>query len=149
MGNLNCAQYINFWNKFDSHVDNEKIISVREAYQEIKNGGDNLAEWAEKNKKSFFHIPEQEELIFVQKIFQNKHYQKLIKIRNIASGTPVADPFLIAKAKVIQGCLITEDGFFRDGRLKLGSPSPAFICKELGIECLNLTNFMKKERWSF
>ena len=139
-----------FWQNFDKYVDEKRIISVREVLREIQEVDDRLAIWAKSVNKEFFSEPNNKELIFVEEIFKNDHYQKLIKKSHKLTDRPIADPFLIARAKNIQNsCLITEDGFYQDGTLKKGGPTPAFICNDLNIDCINLDNFMEKENWKF
>ena len=148
-GNFQESRFPSFWKKFELFVKEQKIVSVREVLREIEDNGDRLSKWAINKKKDFFLEPQIDELEFVQEIFQNRHYQRLIKQRQMISSAPVADPFIIAKAKSIEGCVITEDGFYRDGRVKKGGPSPASICKDFGIACVNLDGFMEREGWEF
>ena len=139
-----------FWKHFNEYIDQKNITSVREVLREIREGGDRLAYWAtESVDKKFFSEPTEEEISFVTEIFRNEHYQKLVKRKQMITNKRIADPFLIARAKIKKGCLITEDGFYLDGRLKKGGPSPASICADLKIECVNLDNFMEKENWKF
>lgn len=58
-------------------------------------------------------------------------------------GKPVADPFVIAKAKVLKGCVITQES---------KKPNAAHIpnvCEYFSIDCLNLEGFMEREDWIF
>ena len=142
-----------FWKEFYKMVDKNKIISVREALNEIKDNQDRLSSWAQERKKTLFLKPIEEELEFIEKIFQETNYQKLIDRKKIKSGGHMADPFIIAKAKHVNGCVITEDGFFLSGRLKNekgnGKISLASVCRDINIDCVNFNGFMKKEGWEF
>ena len=147
--NYQRSVFPTFWKKFDDYVEKGRLVSVREARQEMENGNDRLSEWVKAQGKNFFGEPDGAELAFVEKIFANKHFRGLVARKAILAGYPVADPFLIAKAKISGRDLITEDGFFKDGRMKENAPSPAWVCHNLGIGCVNLDGFMKREGWRF
>ena len=139
------------WQNFDNMVENSFIFSVDEVYKEISNKtgiNDRLTGWAEENK-SFFKKPTESELMFVSEIFKIKQFRELITKEAILSGKPVADPFVIAAAKIYNACVVTFDGFSQDGNVKLNSPKVANICRHFSIECCNLEQFMEKENWIF
>ena len=103
---------------------------------------DRPTQWAKKNKRLFF-APSAEELQFVNEIFAVAHFQQLIEMQKILSGRPVADPFVIAKAKVEHGIVVTEESY-KENAAKIPN-----VCEHFGIECINLEDFMQKENWQF
>ena len=60
-------------------------------------------------------------------------------------GTPVADPFVIACAKIRQGTVVTEE------RLKPHAAKIPNVCQHPGVSvpCIDLEDFMQKQGWSF
>jgi hypothetical protein len=94
-------RFPSLWEKFESMLEENKIISVREVFNEINSYGneDRLIEWA-KLHKNIFLKPNREELVFVTEIFKIEHFQTLIRKKERLQGKPVADPFIIAKAKI-------------------------------------------------
>ena len=48
-------------------------------------------------------------MIFVKKIFDIIPFQQLVAQKQRLKGTPVADPFIIASAKIKNACVITEE----------------------------------------
>ncbi|MCZ6821218.1 MAG: DUF4411 family protein [Calditrichaeota bacterium] len=58
-------------------------------------------------------------------------------------GTPVADPFVIASARIRQACVVTEEG-----KKKNAARIPN-VCEYFGVDCTNLEGFMERERWRF
>lgn len=132
------------WEKFESLIEDNKIVSVREVLNEIDTYGDTdrLTEWAKVNRK-FFLQPTQEELLIVSEIFKVNHFQNLIRRKELLQGKPVADPFVAAKAKVFDGCVVTEE------RWKENSAQLPNVCEHFGIPCINLEEFMKREEWTF
>ena len=136
-------RFPSLWEKFDQLVKEGVIISVREVYNEIEERGDRLSQWA-KNNRHLFQQPSPEELAFVVEIFKVTHFQSLIRKKERLQGKPVADPFVIAKAKILNGCVITQE---------LKKPNAAGIpnvCEYFNnIDCLNLEGFMERENWTF
>ena len=82
-------------------VAEQKIVSVREVLNELKAHEDSLCDWA-KSHRDLFPQPTFQELEFVAKIFNITHFQTLIRKKERLKGNPVADPFVIAKPKVLQ-----------------------------------------------
>ncbi|MGA1826094.1 MAG: PIN domain-containing protein [bacterium] len=132
------------WEKFELLINDQIIISVREVYNEINTYGnvDRLVEWA-KDNQSFFPLPAIEELEFVTEIFKVNHFQNLIRKKERLQGKPVADPFVIAKAKINKGCVVTQEEW-RENSAKIPN-----VCEHFGIPCMNLEEFMQKENWTF
>jgi len=128
------------WSKFDNLVKNGSLISVSEVYNELIKSNDFISSWANKHKE-IFHKPTAEEMILVTKIL-GKH-KELIKKKNIVGGKPVADPFLIAKAKSENLILVTTEIY------KTNAHSIPNICDELDVEYMNLQEFMLNENWEF
>ncbi|WP_094545731.1 DUF4411 family protein [Petroclostridium xylanilyticum] len=79
----------------------------------------------------------------VQDIFKVEHFQVIISGKNLLSGKPVADPFVIAKAKIIDGTVITNEANKPNGA-KIPN-----ICERFNVKCINLEQFMEVEGWSF
>ena len=144
IGNYYPERFPSFWEKFDTSVENGKIISVKEVYRELdyQVTQTNLREWIESHKKIFL-IPSEEETSFVGKIFAIPHFLALIKQRNQLTGSPVADPFVIASAYTRQACVVSEEKF------KENAAQIPNICKHFGVKCVNIEGLMKNEGWEF
>ena len=140
--NFYPERFPSLWVKFDELVRDGTIISVREVYNEIEGYGDRLPQWVKK-EKDFFQQPSTEELAFVGKIFKVPHFQSLIREKARIQGKPVADPFVIAKAKALNGCVITQEKHMPN------APKIPNVCEHFKIDCTNLEGFMKKENWKF
>jgi hypothetical protein len=135
-------RFPSLWEKFDRSVEKELIISVREVQKEIEGYGDRLSDWA-KRRQDFFQKPTPEELIFVTDIFRVRHFQSLIREKERLQGKAVADPFVIAKASAVGGCVVTQEA---------DKPNAARIpnvCRHFGISCTDLEGFMERENWTF
>ena len=131
------------WEKFDILVSGEELISVREVFNEIGSSEDSLGIWAKEQKNILFLESTVEELRFVAEIFQVQHFQAMIRKQERLKGKPVADPFVIARAKITGACVVTQEKS-TENAAKIPN-----VCDHFGIPCINLEGFMKKESWTF
>jgi len=136
------SRFPSFWRNFDDYITSGRITSVREVYNEIKDGDDQLAAWAKENR-DIFADPTVEELAFVARIFQVRHFQAMVRQQERLKGSPVADPFVIARAQVHQACVVTQE------TLRSNAARIPNVCEHFDVACLNLEGFMEREDWTF
>ena len=132
------------WDGLDGLVQQQNLISTREVWNELgrqKVSADVLA-WAKHNKQ-IFTTPNAAELQFVAQIFQIKHFQSLIGEQQRLKGTPVADPFIIACAKIKNGTVVTEE------QLKPNAAKIPNVCAHFKVPCIDLEKFMQQQGWTF
>jgi hypothetical protein len=92
------------------------------------------------------------ELLFVAEIFKIRHFQGLIGAQQRLKGTPVADPFVIACARINQATVVTEEGWQHAGKSLALKPNAAKIpnvCAHFKIPCIDLEEFMHQQGWTF
>lgn len=135
-------RFPSLWKKFDRLVEDEQIISVKEVSRELEGQDDLLSQWVRDNK-SFFQLPVTNEFQIVTDIFQIPHFQTLIRKQERLLGKPVADPFVIAKAQSIGGCVITTEKY------KKNAAQIPNVCDRFNIPWMDLERFMKEEDWTF
>lgn len=138
------ARFPTLWGKFNKLISEGRATSVREVLREIDkwSPGRRLVKWANSHK-DFFPAPTPEELDFVSRIFAVRHFQGLIRKKTILEGLPVADPFVIARAKVGNGVVITQEQFIEN------APRIPNVCQHFGVEYVDLEGFMEGEGWRF
>ena len=132
--------FSSLWQSLEELVNNNELFSVREVFNEVSRQDDKVVEWCKKHKQIFL-IPDEVELKLVSDIL-SKH-KELIKKKNILSGSPDADPFLIAVARNRNYKLITEE------KLTPNAHKIPNICMEMGVEFLSLKDFMIELGWKF
>lgn len=137
------ARFPSLWEKFHILVSEGKLISVKEVYNEISSREDALVHWAEAKKDELFSPSTAKELLFVSEIFQIRHFQAMIRKQERLQGKPVADPFVIARAKILD-CQVVTTEVFKDNAA--GIPN---VCKHFSIPCIDLEDFMLQEGWTF
>lgn len=138
------AVFKQIWENLDKLITQQTFISCREVLNELEkqNISNDLSRWAKKNK-NIFTMPSHEEFNFVREIFQIRHFQGLIGEKQRLKGMPVADPFVIACAKVKKGTVVTEERFADNGA-KIPN-----VCIHFKIPCVNLEGFMQNQGWRF
>ena len=137
------ARFPSLWQLFDEMVVEGRILSTREVYAEIQNRPiERLHEWAAAHRE-IFTMPTAAEGEMVAQIFAVRHFQHLIENKKLLKGGLNADPFIIAKAKVIGGTVITMEKYKPNG-VKVPN-----ICEHFEIPCLSLEEFMEAEEWEF
>ena len=139
-------RFPSFWEHFSELIKSGSAVSVSEVEAELS-GRPRLVPAVQELKQlnqEFFPQPSQEEQEFIQDIFRVRRFRNLIGGKAIASGTPVADPFVIAKARITPGmCVVTEE-VFRPNAAKIPN-----VCAHFGIDCINLEQLMQREGWQF
>jgi hypothetical protein len=136
-------RFPSLWDKFHDLVTLEKIVSVKEVYNEIDSGEDTLAVWAKKVKEKLFSPSSAEELRFVAEIFKIQHFQLMVRNKERLKGKPVADPFVIARAKIYSGTVVTNEKY-KDNSAQIPN-----VCERFSIPCISLEEFMQQEGWTF
>lgn len=144
LGNYYPDHFPTFWEKFDHAVKIGKIISVREVRRELDFyvRHPHLSDWIEIHK-SIFLPPNAAEMRFVSKIFAIQHFQSLVSKQSRLEGRPCADPFIVAKANLINGCVVTEEAV-QPNAAKIPN-----VCQHFGIDFTDFQGFMEREDWSF
>ena len=131
------------WHRFDALVSEGKLVSVKEVFNEIGSRDDLLGTWAKEQKPTLFTESTVEELEFVVEIFKVAHFQAMIRKKERLRGKPVADPFVIARAKVLGACVVTQE---KNAENAARIPN---VCDHFVVPCTNLEGFMAKEGWTF
>ncbi len=144
-GNYYPNQFASFWREFNRAVDvDNKIISVREVRRELDHytRHAHLIKWIEEHK-TIFKEPSVDERNFINQILSTKNFKDMLRHEHLFEGKPCADPFIIAAAKFIDGCVVTEES------KKPNSPNIPNVCEHFNIDCTNLQGFMEREGWKF
>jgi hypothetical protein len=129
-----------FWDWLRKHENEGNLYSIRPVYDELKDYGDNLAEWV-KGYDSFF-----------QPIFDAECQKNFRTIVNLCGSTydlshrknehflDSADPWLIAKAMVDGSTVVTEEKFAKEAK-KIIIPN---LCRELGVEYIDTFELLRE-----
>lgn len=128
-----------YWDKFiKPHCDKEKILVQREIYDEILKKDDKLKKWF---KECDISIVETDVEITKEVAKINNKFPNLTKE---SKGRSLADPFVIAIAKLRNATVVTME--HEGTELK---PKIPYVCKKLGVKCIDLYQFIKKNKVKF
>ena len=103
------------WEKLEVMIKAGEVIFVKESYNELdlqtKDGTDQKT-WI-KRFKGFFYSPTNEECVFVAEIYSHRNFRNNVAKKNILEGRPVADAFIVAKARVLgkDAVVVTNEVF--------------------------------------
>lgn len=133
-----------FWDGLNALTDDGTVRSVREVFNELQNDNNAafLQEW-EKAHREVFASPTQAELEAVVEILAIPHFQAVIGKKALMKGTPVADPFIVASARVNEAVVITEESM-RPNAAKIPN-----ICDHFDVEWHDLEWFIEQQGWAF
>lgn len=136
------SRFSSLWVKFGQMINRGEVISVPEIFHELGKGPLSGNQWVSANKFIFTSITESE-AHFVRDIFATRQFTGQLKEKDIEEGNPFADPFVVAKAAVSEGIVVTLE------TKKPNSASIPNICEHFGVPCINLEGFMNRVCWTF
>lgn len=134
--------FVTLWGLFDEMLAAGQFSSTREVRRELEEQSDVATKWAEANI-DLFTTPTAEEGRFVANIYAVKHFQQNIELKKILKGGKNADPFVIARAAVLNGTVLTME------QLKPNAAKIPNICDHFKLPCMDFRGFMTAEKWSF
>jgi hypothetical protein len=123
-------------------IEDGIFTSTREVLRELEDSGGDAFDWASRNQ-GLFIVPDAKEGAAVAAIFGVEHFQANIERQKLIRGGRNADPFLIARALVTEGTVLTME------QPKPNAAKIPNICEHFKVPCLDLRRFMEKENWVF
>ena len=140
--NFYPLRFPTLWAKFDALVAAGSITSTREVARELEQYTRVDEAWL-RNNVAIFTTPTQDEAYVVRNIYRVAHFRHNIEQKKIYKGGLNADPFVVAKAVVIGGTVVTLE------RKRPNAAKIPNICDHLQVQCLDLEEFMERECWQF
>ena len=137
-------QFPTFWKNLTALAAHKRLHSVSEVFKEIvhKHTKEFLAKWVQERNK-LFPVPDAKETAFVSKIFAVPQFQALVEQKKRLKGSPVADPWVIARAACIGATVVAEES--RE-TTKVRIPK---VCSHFDVPCVSMQGLMAKEGWKF
>ena len=127
------------WKRIEELISQGKIIAPKQVKEELKQKSIHVFNWV-KNRRGMIIDNEPEQIECAKKIQNDfKGLVDPLKTRT------AADPFLIALAKVRNWTVITTESV----SLRPERPKIPNVCRKLGIECIDLVTFFRREHWVF
>lgn len=144
LGNYYPDVFPSFWVELEKLVAAGEVGSVREVEKELElqNPIEHLIAWCDANKP-LFPTPTEEEMHGVADIFAVEHFRQLIGEKQRLRGFPVADPFLISRARAIGAIVVTEEV------LKPNAAKIPNVCQHFGVRFMDVRGFLQEQGWRF
>lgn len=133
------------WQEFEELVDRRMLISVIQVKEELRREkhGDQASKWAgQPSVRELFTSPTVDEMEFLRSELASSKFRDAVP-QHLRSANEKADIYLIARARVSGGIVVTEE------RYKPQGTKIPTICKDLKINCMNLLGMMQRENWRF
>ncbi|OBB38021.1 DUF4411 family protein [Mycolicibacterium fortuitum] len=131
--------FVSLWTQIEGAIAAGQIRSVDEVQRELGRRDDDAKQWA--NTQSGLFVP------LEAPIQQSASHILQLHSRLVGQGgkRSGADPFVIALAMVNNGTVVTEE----NATGNMNKPHIPDVCRELGVPCLNLMEYIEAQGWSF
>jgi hypothetical protein len=133
-----------FWKWLDSENKNHLICSINKICDELMNGNDDLAAWAKARRTGewFLSVDDEETQSKLSEIANwVVHPKQGFTERASADFLSKADPWLIAKASVIDATVVTHEKFNADRKNKVQIPN---VCRAFSVEYVDIFDLIRK-----
>ena len=130
-----------YWQWLDAEFAQGNIASIDEVYNELVGYGDDLSEWAKARREQFLSIGDDQTQVKYVEVVQHVFELPNKNAANVANFLDKADPWLIAKASVLQAVVVTQESYDPPNSKKVKIPN---VCRDFGVEYI--TTFQLLER---
>lgn len=133
------------WQEFEELIERRLLVSVIQVKEELRREkhGDQASKWAwQPSVRELFASPTVEEMVFLRSELASSKFRDAVP-QHLRSTNEKADIYLIARARVSGGIVVTEE------RYKPQGTKIPTICKAFNIDCVNLLGMMQREDWRF
>lgn len=131
-----------FWDWLEKENKNETLCSLDGVLEEIKAGDDELAEWVKSLDSDRWFLKSTDEATqqcyaeMANVIMSNTQHQPYAKEDFLSK----ADLWLIAKAKIIDASVVTQEKSAPDSKKKIFIPD---VCETFGVSYTNTIDLMR------
>jgi len=131
------------WDRIEQLIEAGRLISSAEVLDELAQRSDDLYAWAKERKEIFINVRGHDAQDCLAGILER--HQGLAGVRK---GRSVADPFVIAVAKVYDPPLVVVSQEEGSDHIQKKPKIPS-VCKAEGLECIKLLDLIIREDWRF
>lgn len=130
--------------KIEELISVGQCVAVELVKQEIDAvGTPGLRSWANNHRPLFVSL---EPLVQVEAASIESRYPELMDPKSIHQA---ADAYVIALAKVRDGVVVSQETSAAEKKSAKRTHYIPDVCRDLGVPCINLLGFMRREKWTF
>lgn len=118
-----------FWIFLDDQFAHGNLVSIRPVLTELREGKDELTDWANKRQQYFFPVDDVETLDKLMEIADWVNQQNFTQAA-ISKFLDEADYYLVAYAAAHQLTVLTHEHYSPDARKRILIPN---VCKAFGV----------------
>ena len=108
-------RFPSLWKRFEEMVGNKRITSTREVKRELNDFGNGVFQTELTEFTELFPTPTNFEEDFVTEIYEVPHFRQQFPQKNLLKGGRNADPWVIARATVLNGAVVRNESEPKDG----------------------------------
>lgn len=134
-----------YWDWLDQEFATGKVASIDMVAIELKAGNDSLADWVKARPAHFLSCQDNDTQTILAEISQEVmqgHYTPHNR-DNFLAG---ADPWIIAKAKVMSATVVSHESRITEQGKKVKVPN---LCQHHGVECISTFELLHRLQASF
>jgi hypothetical protein len=136
-----------FWDWLDHAHSRGIVASVTSVCDELREGNDELAKWAKDRTGAGWFLS-------IDDVATQQYFAEIVRYVQSLPYTQaaldeflrVADPWLIAKARVMDATVVTHETYDPNARRKIPIPN---ICRNFGLSCLDTFDLLRADTVSF
>lgn len=130
-----------YWEWLDHQFNSGNLGSISMVYDELKGFDDGLSDWVKKRKHQFFDVYDDKTQEQYSEIVNYIMTLKNMNQGDVQKFLAKADPWLIAKAKVLNAVVVTQEVAVEQNSKKVKIPN---ICLKFGVEYINTFQLLQQ-----
>jgi len=127
-----------FWDWLEEKHESREVLSIEKVGDELKDGNDELATWANKMGREFFVPPTPEVLPAFSRVAEwvaGRDYEQLA----VNAFLQDADYYVVVQALALQHVVVTHE-IHSNSKKKIKIPD---VCIGLGVQCINTYEMLR------
>lgn len=129
-----------YWDWLDRQFADGSVGSVSLVHEELKTFGDELSNWVKERKAHFLEVSDEATQASFADVAEYAAGLAGLKPGSLEDFLQGADPWLIAKAKVLGAVVVTHEVLVPESSKKIKIPN---VCRKFGVEYMSTFQLLK------